>query len=71
MNRKLSRKITDQHRGIYTRWCSIPTGAPFSFFLLLKTPEKLMKNEFSLVVEKRGICTRKVFISDYFRGDTL
>jgi hypothetical protein len=34
----------------------------------LETTEKLTKNEFSPGTEKKGIYTRKVFISDDFRG---
>jgi hypothetical protein len=61
MNRKLSRKITDQNREIYTRGCSIPTGAPFHLFLLLETYKKFVKIAFPSVAEKKEHYTRKVF----------
>jgi hypothetical protein len=39
----------------------------FHFFLLLETSEKLMKNDFSSVAEKKA-CIRKVFTFNNFRS---
>ena len=48
-------------------WHVIPTGAPFSLFLLLEIHKKFVKIGFSSVAEKKGICTRKVFILEEFK----
>jgi hypothetical protein len=47
-------------RGIYTRGCSIPTGA------LLETSEKLMKNDFLLLLKKEGFVLEKLLFLNIF-----
>jgi hypothetical protein len=59
----LCQTLTAPTRGALKFWHVIPTGALFSFFLLLETTEKLTKNDFSSVAAKRGIYTQKIFIS--------
>ena len=59
---KILSKRNYQYRGIYTRGCSIPTGALFHFFLLLETHKKFVKIAFSSVAEKKEHYTRKVYM---------
>jgi hypothetical protein len=53
--------------GMYVHGCSIPTGALFSFFFMLETSKKLMKNDFSSVAEKKEHVPEKYLFND-FRG---